>query len=291
MAQNADPVVDDDKKVDEEDLRKLKYPDEEVESPKGTDETSDEEETEEDSEDTGEDEGKTDDEAEDEDSEEESEDADKTEDSDTSDEEDSEFVKEFPNIKGDTLEDYTRSLEQTIQESNREGKRLADRVKDLEAKTGKPKEDSEEESEEKIDLSDPLRLWAKQNLDKEIDETYKEFSKSFPQVKDDSEYDKFKNTVSVLSRTIMESEKRMAPPKELYSKAAVTLGWEPQDAPSDKEKLSMAVKNKAAVSKTTSSSKKKGKKSKVTDAMVAANRAMYPDKSDADIREELEPYV
>jgi hypothetical protein len=69
------------------------------------------------------------------------------------------------------------------------------------------------------------------------------------------------------------------------------LGWEPADKVSDKEKLSMALKDSASVTKTSSASAKTPTKSKVTDQMVAVNRAMYPGKTDAQIREELEPYV
>ena len=82
----------------------------------------------------------------------------------------------------------------------------------------------------------------------------------------------------------------MAPPKELYAKSAVILGWEKQSSTDSKDKLDMALKNNAATSKTTSVTKTTPK-SKVPDAMVAANRLMYPNKSDAEIRTELEPYV
>ena len=54
-------VVDDDKTVDEDDLRDLKYPKDDVETSKEADETSKGDEDEEDSEDTGEEDSKTDD--------------------------------------------------------------------------------------------------------------------------------------------------------------------------------------------------------------------------------------
>jgi hypothetical protein len=109
MATNADPVVDDDKQVTEEDLRDLKYGNDEVETSKEADETDDTDEPEEDSEEAGDEDGQTDDEATDE-----SEETDQPESADDS----AEYVKEFPQIKGDTLEEYTRNLEKSYQNSS-----------------------------------------------------------------------------------------------------------------------------------------------------------------------------
>lgn len=271
----APPVVDDDTKVTEEDLRKDKYGDGEVEAPKEADETPDPETSEDKSEETSEDGGKTDDQTEDEEAEE----TDTTESADDS----SEFVKEFPNIKGDNLEDYARELERTLQLSNVEGKRLSDALKTKESS-------SESDTTETVDISDPLQLWAKQNLDKQIQEAYSDFSKSYPQVTDQAQYDQFTLIVSELTNTIRQSQNRLAEPAELYSKAAVILGWKPEGGVDSKDKLNMAIKGNASISKTISATKSTPR-SKVTDQMVAANKLMYPKKSEAEIRAELEPYV
>lgn len=272
-----DKVVDDDKEVTEEDLHDLKYPKEDVETEKSADEATKGDETEDDSEETGEDDSKTDDQTEDEEAEE----SDETD----SDEDSSEFVKEFPNIKGESVEDYARGLEEAYKQSTAEALRL----KALADKATKDS-DSGETDEAEVDLTDPVSLFMKQKMDEEITVAFGEFSKHFPQVQDPNEYNKFTQEVATLSQTILNSQKRLASPKELYSKAAVILGWEPDNKVTDKDKLGNALKNSAAISKTNSATKKSGK-SKVTDQMVAANRLMYPDKTDAQIREELEPYV
>lgn len=265
MATNADPsVAVDDSPTTEEDLRNLKYGDTEVETTKVEDEPEEPEETQEES-DKGEEDGQTDTPAE-----EESQD-------------DSQFVKELPSIAGDTLEEYARNLEKAYQNSTTEALRL----KGLADKAQKPKEDNKEAE---IDISNPLTLYAKQKMDEEISNAFQDFSKQYSQVNDPAEYDKFTGKVAILSRTIMESENRLASPSELYSTAAVLLGWDKESTPSSKEKIGMAVKSTAAVSKT-SSAVKTTSKSKVTDEMIAVNRAMYPDKTDAQIREELEPFV
>lgn len=259
MATNADEtVVDDDKPVTEEDLRQAKYGADDVEDSKESDETDDTAEADEESEEASE-------ESEEEQSEEET-----------------SFVKEFPHIKGDTYEEYSRNLEQAYQNSTAEAMRLKALADAAQSK--------DETDDAKIDTSDPLSLYMKQKMDEEINSAYSSFAKQYSQVADPTEYDKFVKTVSTMSNTILQSEGRMAAPGELYSKAAVILGWESVNAISKEDKLKSALKDSAANSKT-SSSTKTTPKSKVTDQMVAINRMMYPGKTDAEIREELEPYV
>lgn len=300
MAQNADNQDDtssgSDKstKVTEDDLRRLKYGDEEVDDSQkdDQDDTSDSDEDDEDDKDTGDDDGKTDDDDSDED--------DSDDDSqDDSDDDDSEFVKEFPNIKGDTLVDYARNLEATISFSNKEGKRLADRVKELEEENAQLKagKGSDEKGTGKADdkggedIITPEQGYIRQKMNEEIDAAFSEFRKSYPQVEDAAEYDKFVAEVKVLGQAIYQSQKRFASPKELYTKAAAILGWEPSDKVDNKDRLKVALKDRAAITKTTSPTGKKAPKSKVTDAMIRVNRKMYPGKTDEEIRKELEPYV
>src|SRR3990167_8312216 len=105
MAKNAKKVADDDITVSDDIVGDLKKAKDEVENSQEEDDTSKTKESTDESEETGEEEGKTDDSQEEE--------AEETEQE--SDEDSSEFVKEFPNIKGDTLEDYTRELESPFQ--------------------------------------------------------------------------------------------------------------------------------------------------------------------------------
>ncbi len=282
MATNADKVVDDDKEVTEDDLRSLKYDNDEVETSEEADETSESEEAEDETEEASEDDGQTDDQTE----EDESEDKEESK----SDEDTSEYVKKFPNIKGDTLEDYARNLEEAYSNSTAEALRLKHELDGKQTDSEKVGDDAEEEKQ----VSDPVLLYARQKMDEEIASAFQEFSKHYPQVNDQAEYNKFTEEVATLSQTIMNRQKRMASPKELYSKAAVILGWEPDEStsvPTSKDRLKVALKDSAASSKTSSTGKGAAKKSKVTDEMVRANRLMYPDKTDAQIREELEPYV
>lgn len=277
MAKNADKPADDDStKVTEDDLRKDKEA-AEVEAAKAEDETATDEATDKESEETGEEAVKTDDQTKDEESEE----TDETE----SDEDASEFVKEFPNIKGETLEDYAREMEKTLQLSNAEGKRLSDELKTFQSKDTKA-----EESEEDSGPIDPLRLYMDRMVSNDAQKVFSEFKKSYPQADDPAEYAKFEAETAALSGYYI-SKKQMLTAEELYPKVASILGWEPAANKVDnKDRLNVALKGQAAVTKTTSSAKQV-KKSKVTDAMIAFNRLAYPNKTDDEIRKELEPYV
>lgn len=270
MATNAeDTVVDDDKEVTEEDLRALKYGSEEVETSEEEDDSTDTDESTQDSDDAGEGDGQTGTDTED------------GEEEDTSDK--PAFVKQFPNIKGDTPEEYAKNLEEAYNNSTAEFKRLRDagQVDKAEDKTDKKPE---------VDITNPLELYAKQQMDKEITSAYADFSKKYSQVTDPVEYNRFTQTVAVLSSTILNSEKRLASPAELYAKSAVILGWQSADTVDKNDKVAAAAKDGAGASKTSSGTKAVSK-GKVTPAMIAANRKMYPGKSDADIIKELEPYI
>lgn len=272
-------VADDDKAVTEDDLRSLKYDNPEVETtPKVEDET-DESETEdnEETEDTEADDGQT-------------ETATTPDEEDESDEEDAtpSFVKEFDYIKGDTPEEYAKNLEQAYKNSTAEALRL----KNLsEASTTTERTEEEEETPVTPSVTDPTALYMKQKMDEEINQAFDEFSKDYPQAKDPTDYNKFVQEVAAFSATIFNSQGRLAPPKELYQKAAVSLGWEKQSAVTSKDKLNIAVKNNSATTKPTSATGKTTTKSKVPQAMIETNRKMYPGKTDEEIRKELEPYI
>lgn len=204
-------------------------------------------------------------------------------------EEDSKLVKKFPNIQGDSWENYAKSLEAAYENSTAEAIRLK---RQLESSSDDSESDEDsDDSQTKVDLNNPLNLYMKQKMDEEIATAFSDFQKAHPQVNDPNEYEKFRVQVNTLSQVIRQSESRLAPPAELYNKAAVILGWEAEDKPNKKEELDMALKNKASSSKTTSKSKPKAKSgSKISDGEVALFRKLNPGttKTDNDIREELE---
>jgi len=254
MATNAEPTVDDSTPVTEEDLRSVKENSEVESSP--TDETLESEAPEEESEEAVEEE---------------------------SEEESSEFVKEFSNIKGDTAEEYARNLENAYKNSTAEALRL----KGLVDSNDQVDEIAESDDSPPID---PRLLYLDGLINKEIQNDYEAFSKDYSQTQDPEEYAKFTKEAANLSRYILDTQKRVAPASELYSKVAAILGWTPETAPTDKDKLNVALKDSASMSKTSTTTKQKSS-SKVTDAQIAVAKQMggWTDgKSDAEIRKELE---
>lgn len=279
MPTNGDqPVVDDDKPVTEDDLRALKYPEDEVETTEVEDESSEGAEDEEESDDTSEEDGQTDDQAT-----EEEDDAEESADDSTA------FVKEFDYIKGDSPEEYAKNLEAAYKNSTSEALRLKSEL-DAAKAPGTTTEETTEEADAAPKTA--LELYAEQKLNEEIQTAYESFRKDYPQVNDQTEYQKFSTEVATFSQHIQETQKRLASPEELYRKAAISLGWEKKDSqPDSKDKLGMAVKDNAATGKTTSAPSKRAPSGPaISDAEIKANMQMYPGKTREEIVEELTPY-
>lgn len=186
--------------------------------------------------------------------------------------------QEFPNIKGDSLEEFSANLAVAYQNSTKEALRL----KDLSEK-------NKGESEGSEGPVDPRLLYVERIVNDDIAKAYQEFRKDFPQVDDADNYEKFVAEVADLSSYYHEKKNTVLTAQELYPRAAANMGWTRQVADS-KDKLDAALKDNAANSKTTSTSKKVSK-SKVTDAEVQiAKRTWATGKSDSEIRAELEQY-
>lgn len=134
----------------------------------------------------------------------------------------------------------------------------------------------------------PDQLYIRQKRDEEISTAFSKIQKNYPQVQDKPEYDKFKVMAATVGKNIVDAEKRLPSPTEVYDKTVILLGWTKDDS---KEQLGAALKDGAASPRTSSGAPTPSSTSKVTDAMIVANRKMYPDKSDAEIREELEPHI
>jgi hypothetical protein len=260
-------AVVDDKPVNEDDLRAAKYGADGVDEPKAQDEPpAADEAAKEDDQAT---EGESDDqiEADAEEAEEQSE---------------ATFTKKFPNIKGDTPEEYAQNLEVAYENSTAEFQKLRKQAPPL-------NEDKDIEAELPSSM---LELYAKQELDKKLNESWQTFSGQYSQVNDPVEYDKFKKRVATVNQAIISDERRLAEPSELYAIAASSLGWKSDTVPSDKESLAMAVKDNASTAKSSGSPKPAPKASKVSSKEIAFYRKLHPgdDKTDAQIREELEPH-
>lgn len=188
------------------------------------------------------------------------------------------FTKGVPSIAGETPEEYQTNLEKAYQESTKEALRLK-------ALSDAPPPPVELRNTDTENLT-PEQLYIRQKMDEDIAVAFNKVQEDYPQVKDKSEYDRFTAMSASVGKNILDAEKRQAPPREVYAKAAVLLGWTQDDA---KEKLGSALKDSATSTRTGVASSPG--KSKVTDKMIAENQKWYPDKSRAEIIKELEPYI
>jgi hypothetical protein len=262
MATNADDVQED-TQVTEADLAALKTKSEEVdeETQDESEETS-EEETQEDAEATGEEDEQTDDQ--------------------TAEEEQSEstFTKpdKFKWVKGDTPQEFADNLMAAYENSTSEAlkwKKIAQDSKTSEESTNKP--------------VDPALAYARQLMQTSIDTDIQDFSKEYSQMQDETQVAKIQGYVGVVSEAIQRAEDGRIPSmKECLEKSAVILGWQKTDK---QEQVGAAVKNGAATTKTNSATKQTPQ-SKVSDKQVLVARKTWgANKSDAEIRKELEIYV
>lgn len=198
--------------------------------------------------------------------------------------EQSEFTKKFDNIKGDTPQEYARNLEIAYENSTAEFQKLRQQPAPI------PKVEEQEESE--APATNWTDLYAQQKLQEEADKAYTDLSKDYPQAADQqsTQYAQFVKEVDTLSRTILASQGRLAPPAELYNKAAVILGWE-RNQPTDEDKLKSKLKEDGSTSKNPSATRKPSQ-SKVNDDEIKMYKKLNPtsEKTDAEIRTELEAY-
>lgn len=283
----AEPVVDDNKPVTEDDLRDLKYPEDGVEPPNGEGEPPAGTDPEENPVDPPEEDDQIVSPAPDEEP--------------PAGEEPpapAAFVKKFDNIKGDTPEEYAANLEAAYENSTTEAIRLKTEFEKLQSAppvtpSAQPAPADPAVPDPATAAVSPTDLYVQQQLDEQIQTAFAVTQKEYPQVSDPAVYPKFTQKVATFSKTILETEGRLASPTELYSMAAVSLGLEKASgAPDSAEQLAMVAKNGAAASGTLAApTKPQAKGPKISEVQMKLNRKMYPGKSDADIVKELTPYL
>ena len=186
------------------------------------------------------------------------------------------FTKKFPNLKGDDWENYAKELETAYDNSFKEVRRL----KELKTEAA-PADDGS---------TDPALAYARGLMQEDAQKAFDTLAEKYPQVQDLDKFEVFRKTVEGVSATLNTVLGRQPTFQEAYDKSASLLGWEAQTTDDAAERVGNAVKNSAATTKTNSATKQ-AKPSKITDAMMIANRKMYPNKTDQQIREELEEYV
>lgn len=133
----------------------------------------------------------------------------------------------------------------------------------------------------------PEQMYLRTKIAEETQAAFKPYLERYSQLSDDANYKEFVAESELLGRVFVEKNKRLPTPSELYSKTVASLGWKPDTS----DELGAALKDGAASPRTPSTTPGPTPKSKVTDEMIAVNQKMYPNKTRAEIIEELEPHI
>jgi hypothetical protein len=138
-----------------------------------------------------------------------------------------------------------------------------------------------------VDNPTPEQMYLRTKIAEETQAAFKPYLEQYSQLSNDDSYKEFVAESELLGRVFVEKNKRLPTPSELYSKTVASLGWKPDTS----DELGAALKDGAASARTPSAPPTPAPKSKVTDEMIAVNQKMYPNKTRAEIIEELEPHI
>lgn len=236
--------------------------DEELEDDVESPEEEDDEIEDEDSE--GEDDG---DEEEDDESE-----GDDTEDDDEEAPEEPKFEKRYTQLKGETLEEYVKSVETAYHESSTEAVRAVQELKDLKTKVGKvlvaaekdpelakaiglTEEDTKDAKAETVQKS-PAESYAEQMMNERMEQEYSDFTKEHPEVDTDQVVrEELLAEVGLQSDAYFKKHGKVISMAEALNRSWKVLGYDDNK----KEELAVAAKKVASQSKSTGTSSKKTK--------------------------------
>lgn len=199
------------------------------------------------------------------------------------------FTKQFPNLIGDTPEDYAKSLEQAYVNSSNEALRLKRELDDLKAQPpapGTPPAPAEPVPPP-TQATDPNVQYAKQLRDRDMVSAFDEFTKAYPQARETEEFTKFSAASAGVAQGYAASHGGMQPTfPELFQGIAAVLGWQAVNPKKD-----AALKDAASSSQVTSTALAPGRQPKVTDAQVDTYLKMFTSKTRAAAIKELSEVV
>lgn len=210
------------------------------------------------------------------------------------------FTKQFPNLKGDSPEEYAKELETAYVNSTNEALRMKKELDDsrtaieeakrIIATQTKPAEGTPPANPSLLDTNtDPNVQYAKQLRDRDMVTAFDEFTKAYPQARETAEFEKFTAASNGVAQGFAASHNGLQPSfPELFGSIAAVLGWQPVTATSKKD---AAIKDAGSSSQVTSAAVAPGRRPKVTDAQVDAYLKMFTQKSRADAIKELSEVV
>lgn len=219
---------------------------------------------------------------------------------------DSSFTKQFPNLKGDTPEEYVPELEKAYDNSFKEALRLNQIIKDQEAVVAQaraiiesqgnpnpattPQNPATPVSVNPLTAIDehPAIKYAKQKQTEDMLSAFDVFKKDYPQATEQQSFETFTKASDGVNLALTNSLGRAPTYPELFKGIAGSLGWQPLKATARRD---AAIKENASSSRVVSGTAPKRKTPRVPDAAVDAYMKMYTFKTREEAVKELSEVV
>lgn len=226
---------------------------------------------------------------------------------------DSTFTKQFPNLNGETPEEYLPELEKAYDNSFKEALRLNDVIKEKDkiiqdnnaivdqarqivARTQQPVQQDPANPAQPVApalpnpvADSPELQWIRDERRRVMQTAFDEFKTEYPQVLDQQEFDKFSKASDGLKTALAASNGREPTDLEVFRAVAGSFGWQP--AKNDAKK-NAAIKENASIGRTQSNqAPARPRPAKVSDAQVDTYMKMFTGKTREDAVKELSEVV
>lgn len=204
------------------------------------------------------------------------------------------FTKQFPNLKGESWDEYGPNLEQAYDNSFKEGLRLQKELDEArkvianlpaiqEAGTSK-NGTSQDATSDFTQLPEIQYIKAIQQRD--MRSAFDTFAEAYPQVRETDNFTKFRDAATPIGQVFMATEGREPTYDELFPRIAQYFGWQP--AEEDGRRGQALKENLSTGGMSAGPSKPPARGPKVSEAQVDAYLKMFPAKNRADAVKELQ---
>lgn len=215
---------------------------------------------------------------------------------------DSTFTKQFPNLKGETLEEYVPELETAYDNSFKESLRLVEENKQLKAQLAQTNQappaapaniqDNSEIPTAPTTSLDPVTASILEDVKSERTRTmiaaFDDFKKDYPQALDQANFDAFTKASDGVNAALTATLGYKPSWDQLFKATANTLGWE-RATPDKKGAL---IKENASIGRTPSSqAPARPRPAKVSDEQVDTYLKMFTSKTREEAIKELSEVV
>lgn len=223
------------------------------------------------------------------------------------------FTKQFPNLKGESLEEYVPELEKAYDNSFKEALRLNQIIKDnadkvaeanriiAQAQQGAPTNPVLPPPADNpnpnptvpppaASLSESPEIeWIRNERRRVMMTAFDDFKAQYPQVLDAKEFERFRLATDGVKAALVATEGREPTDAEIFESTARTFGWQP--AVKEDRKNAVIKENASSTRSSSGQSKPAPKKSKISDDQVDAYLRMFTGKTREEAVKELEAVV